>query len=165
MGKQKQNFIGYNGCSKYLQWHCCVGSKICEIPQQLAQAGSGIPRIRQYFVWDPRSLGSNVNVSVTGSKISNIPWENENISSNILQDPGSWILRIQDLGFSLGSRHTSSRIADCLFRGVIVGGGKGSSAEWTPRVYHCYVRTERLVTRDRLDLSPSAPFRVFDSQS
>ena len=62
-------------------------------------------------VWDPRSLGSHGNVAVTGSKISRIPWENENIRSNILQDPGYWILEIQDLGsfWDLGT---------CLAQGI-----------------------------------------------
>ena len=83
-----------------IRWHYCfVRSKICKIPWQYAQAGSRIPWIQQnYSVRDPISLGSHGNVAVTGSRIFKIPWENGNIRSKTLQDPGSWILDIQGLG-------------------------------------------------------------------
>ena len=59
----------------------------------------GSPGSNKIFsVRDPRSPGSHGYISVTGSKISRIPGENENIRSKIFQDLGSWILGIQDPG-------------------------------------------------------------------
>ena len=62
---------------------------------------------RIFSVRDPRSLGSHGIIVTTGSRISKIPWEKENIRSKILQNLGSWILEIQDLGSFLGSWHMS----------------------------------------------------------
>ena len=98
-----------------IQWHYpWVRSKICKIPQQLAEAGSRIPRIQQNLLCpNPGPRGSHGNVAVTGSKISKIPWENENIRFKILQDPRSWILRIQDPGSFCG-------LGTCLMAGSVL---------------------------------------------
>ena len=65
-----------------------------------AKQNPGYPGfIDNFSAWDPKSLGSHDNVTVTGSKISKIQHENENIRSNI-PDSGSWRSRIPD--FYLG---------------------------------------------------------------
>ena len=63
----------------------------------------------EYFLSEIKILiGSHDSAVVKWSIISKIPWENENIRSNIPQDPESWILEIQDPESFLGSRHMSA---------------------------------------------------------
>ena len=81
-----------------IQWHWyCSKSKTHKIPQQIFGANSTINRIQRYlFVWDPRFVGSHDICAAIRSRICKIPRENENMGSNILRDPGYWILRIKD---------------------------------------------------------------------
>ena len=60
----------------------------------------GSPGSNKIFsIRGPRSPGSHGYIAVTGSMISKIPRENEDITSKIFQDLGFWILGIQDPGY------------------------------------------------------------------
>ena len=99
MGNQKKNAIGCKRCSKYSDLIVVQDPRSARSHDKLIKLDPGSPGSSKiFYVRDPRSLGSHGNSAVTGSKIFRIPSENENIGSRIPQDPGSWILVIQDLG-------------------------------------------------------------------
>ena len=99
MANQKQNVIDCMGCSKYSDLIVVHDTRSARSNVNLLKLDPGCPGSGKIFsVRDPRSLGSQGNTAVTGSKIFGIPWKNYNIRSKILQDPGSWILEIQDIG-------------------------------------------------------------------
>ena len=100
VGNQKQNFTGCKGCSKYSDIMVVQDPKSARSHDKLPKLDPRSPgSSRICSVWDPRSLGSRINVVVTGSKISKIQWENENIRSRTCKIPDhrSWRFRISDL--------------------------------------------------------------------
>ena len=95
IGNQEQNVIGCKGCSKYGGLTVVQDPRSARYHDSLLKLDPGSPVSSKIFsVHDPRSLGSDGNTAVTGSKIFRIPWEKENIRSRIFirswQMSGFW---------------------------------------------------------------------------
>ena len=116
MGNRKQNVIGCKGCSKYSDLIVVQDPRSARLHDKLLKLDPGSPGSSKISsVRDPRYLGSYGNIAVTGSRIFRIPWESENARFKILQDPGSWILGIQNLGsfWDLGTCLLTGRVSLC----------------------------------------------------